>query len=242
MNKVRSYYNEFDKQKAAWLRELIARNLIAPGDVDERSIHDVRPDDLRGYRQCHFFAGIGIWSYALRLAGWPDDREVWTGSCPCQPFSAAGKQEGFNDERHLWPEWFRLIQSCCPPVIFGEQVASASVIGYQAMQGLSDYQVAELLSQTQSGWVSGYLSSLREQVGTNKKAVGFGQQAPISAGCSKQAKRPESDGRRKTTGKGEGITVLAGLAEYSGDDRRGNMRNGLLSRSRERNDSRDLEN
>ena len=59
-----------------------------------------RRDDIAGYTQCHFFAGIGIWSYALRLAGWPDDRQVWTGSCPCQPFSAAGKGEAFNDERH----------------------------------------------------------------------------------------------------------------------------------------------
>lgn len=119
-----AYYNESDAQKAAWLRELIARDLIAPGDVDERSICDVRPDDLRGYRQCHFFAGIGIWSYALRLAGWEDEREVWTGSCPCQPFSAAGKGEAFNDERHLWPEFFRLIEARRPECVFGEQVSS----------------------------------------------------------------------------------------------------------------------
>ena len=119
-----SYYNEIDPQKAAWLRELIVRGTISPGDVDERSIADVRPDELAGYTQCHFFAGIGIWSYALRLAGWSDDREVWTGSCPCQPFSAAGKGEAFNDERHLWPEFFRLIEARRPIVCFGEQVAS----------------------------------------------------------------------------------------------------------------------
>lgn len=119
-----AYYNEIDGKKAAWLRELIKRNLIAPGDVDERSIVDVRPDDLRGFTQCHFFAGIGIWSHALRLAGWADDREVWTGSCPCQPFSAAGKGEAFDDERHLWPEFFRLIHARRPIVCFGEQVAS----------------------------------------------------------------------------------------------------------------------
>lgn len=39
-----AYYNEFDKYAAQWLRNLIARGLIAPGDVDERSILDVRPD------------------------------------------------------------------------------------------------------------------------------------------------------------------------------------------------------
>lgn len=119
-----AYYNEIDPYAADWLRNLIAAGHIAPGDVDERSIEDVYPDDLRGYTQCHFFAGIGVWSYALRLAGWPDDRPVWTGSCPCQPFSAAGKGAGFDDERHLWPAWHHLIAQCRPPVVFGEQVAS----------------------------------------------------------------------------------------------------------------------
>lgn len=117
-------YNEHDPFAAEWLRQLIAAGQIAPGDVDERSIEDVVPDDLRGYTQCHFFAGIGVWSYALRRAGWPDERPVWTGSCPCQPFSAAGKGAGFADERHLWPAFFHLIDLRRPPTVFGEQVAS----------------------------------------------------------------------------------------------------------------------
>jgi DNA (cytosine-5)-methyltransferase 1 len=120
-----NYYNEFDPAAAAWLRELINQGHIAPGDVDTRSIEDVRPDDLRGYTQCHFFAGIGGWAYALDLAGWPRDRPVWTGSCPCQPFSAAGKGAGFEDERHLWPAWNHLIAQCRPPIVFGEQVEGA---------------------------------------------------------------------------------------------------------------------
>ena len=119
-----AYYNEIDQYAAEWLRNLIYAGHIAPGDIDTRSIEDVHPDDLRGYTQCHFFAGIGVWSYALRQAGWPDDRPVWTGSCPCQPFSTAGKGAGFADERHLWPAWHWLIQECRPATIFGEQVAS----------------------------------------------------------------------------------------------------------------------
>ena len=120
-----SYYNEIEPYAAQWLRNLIAKGLISDGEVDTRSIVDVRPDDLKDFDQCHFFAWIGGWSLAARLAGWPDDRPLWTGSCPCQPFSAAGKQKGQDDERHLWPEFFRLINACRPDVVMGEQVAAA---------------------------------------------------------------------------------------------------------------------
>lgn len=126
-SEARAYYNEHDPYAAAWLRNLIAAGHIAPGDVDERSIEDVRPADLRSYRQCHFFAGVGVWSYALRRAGVPDDVRLWTGSCPCQPFSSAGAGAGFADQRHLWPAFFHLIEQCRPPVVLGEQVASKAV-------------------------------------------------------------------------------------------------------------------
>jgi len=121
---LNAYYNENDPNAATWLRELIKGGHIANGVVDERSIKDVQPNDLTDFTQCHFFAGIGGWSYALRLAGWPDDRAVWTGSCPCQPFSAAGKRGGTDDARHLWPEFYRLISFGRPATVFGEQVAS----------------------------------------------------------------------------------------------------------------------
>jgi DNA (cytosine-5)-methyltransferase 1 len=124
------YYNEFDPKAAAWLRELIKAGLIAKGAVDDRSIKDVSPSDLNSYTQCHFFAGIGGWSYALRLAGWPDDRPAWTGSCPCQPFSVAGLGKGTNDDRHLWPGFYRLIRECDPSVCFGEQVASKDALSW----------------------------------------------------------------------------------------------------------------
>lgn len=120
-----AYYNENDPYAADWLENLIADGLIAAGVVDRRSIVDVQPRDVRDFDQCHFFAGAGGWSYALRLAGWDDARAVWTGSCPCQPFSATGRRRGFADKRHLWPHWFRLIRECQPATIFGEQVAGA---------------------------------------------------------------------------------------------------------------------
>lgn len=120
-----AYYNEFDPYAAQWLRNLIKAGHIAPGYVDERSVVDVKPEDLTEFTQCHFFAGIGIWSLALRNAGWPDDKPVWTGSCPCQPFSAAGNQRGTADERHLAPVWLNLIRERKPTNLFGEQVAAA---------------------------------------------------------------------------------------------------------------------
>lgn len=119
-----AYYNEIDPYCAQWLRNLIKAGVIADGEVDERDIWDVDPQSLKGFTQCHFFAGIGCWSMALRQAGWPDDKEVWTGSCPCQPFSSAGAQLGFADERHVWPAWFHLVATLKPRIIFGEQVAS----------------------------------------------------------------------------------------------------------------------
>lgn len=121
---VTAYYNEIDPFAAQWLRNLIDAGHIAPGVVDTRSIEEVTPNDLKGFKQCHFFAGIGVWSYALRRAGWEDDRHVWTGSCLCQPFSQSGKRAGVTDERHLWPHFHYLIEQCRPEIIFGEQVAS----------------------------------------------------------------------------------------------------------------------
>lgn len=123
-----NYYNENNPDAAAWLRVLIARGHLPPGFVDDRDLREVQADDLREFTQCHFFAGIGGWPYALKLADWDNGRPVWTGSCPCQPFSRIGRHAGFADERHLWPTWRTLIAQCRPPIVFGEQVAG-KVIG-----------------------------------------------------------------------------------------------------------------
>ena len=116
------YYNENDPKAAAWLRELITQGHLPDGEVDERSIEDVKPDEIKEHEQCHFFAGIGGWPLALKWAGWRGP--VWTGSCPCQPLSSAGKRKGHADKRHLWPAFHSLISECKPPTVFGEQVAS----------------------------------------------------------------------------------------------------------------------
>ena len=116
---ARVYFNENDQFAARWIG-----NIYPQATVDKRSISDVQGSDTNGFDRCHFFGGIAGWEYALQLAGWPEGRQVWTGSCPCQPFSICGKGEGEKDKRHLWPEFLRLIQEQRPPVVFGEQVAS----------------------------------------------------------------------------------------------------------------------
>ena len=199
-----AYYNEIDPYAAEWLRSLIRSGHIADGIVDERSISDVRPDELQEFTQCHFFAGIGVWSYALRAAGWEDDRPVWTGSCPCQPFSGAGNKKGVADKRHLWPHWFHLIEQCRPSTVFGVQVASKDGLGWidlvQADMEGADYAigsfdlcsagfgaphirqrlwfVADTDDTRRQGWISGRSDTERKDqhghVGRDGSTIGVG--------------------------------------------------------------------
>lgn len=180
----RTYYNELDEKAAEWLRALVNAGLIASGDVDERSIEHVKPEDLVGRTRCHFFAGIGGWDYALRLAGWPADRPVWTGSCPCQPFSCAGKGKAEADDRHLWPQWFRIIKECRPPIIFGEQVASASVVGYTEDEDLFEVWTPQAIRRI-SEWLKGEkVQSMQTVCQGNDEGVPKNE---ASAGASQQA-------------------------------------------------------
>jgi len=84
MKKIRAFYNEIDPFCAAWLRNLMRAGAIPEGEIDTRSIVDVRADDVRSFRQCHFFAGISEdrdrrWGSSFGRAG----RDRWdTGSKP----------------------------------------------------------------------------------------------------------------------------------------------------------------
>jgi DNA (cytosine-5)-methyltransferase 1 len=239
-----AYYNENEPYAARWLRNLMAAGHIAPGVVDERSIEDVQPWELWGFTQCHFFAGIGGWSYALRLAGWPDDREVWTGSCPCQPFSAAGKGAGFADERHLWPAWHHLIRECKPAVVFGEQVASAGGLAW--LDGVCADMEAEAYAIAaadlcaagvgaphirQRLWFVGHAATERSQTGARVSRMDDGaleSERPRdagfvadddSAGQSKQRQhqlREDGDAQPGIDANGCGSDGVVGNADYPG--------------------------
>ena len=203
----KALYNENDPYAAQWLRNLISRKLIADGDVAECSIVDLTSTEVARYTQFHAFAGIGGWSYAARLAGWPDDRPVWTGSAPYQPFSLAGKQKGFDDKRHLWPEFRRLIRECRPPTIFGEQVA-ARLNGSDLCevtwkpwatpwgQSLSKPRArVRTTCATDSGLWATIRASDGEKGGPNQKFGAGGQPLPAQAAWATPTTRDWKDGK-----------------------------------------------
>ena len=227
-----AYYNENNPIAAQWLRNLISKGHIALGDVDERSIEDVLPSDLVGYAQCHFFAGIGVWSYALRRAGWPDDKSVWTGSCPCQPFSSAGAGAGQKDIRHLWPVWIKLISACQPDIIFGEQVSSALVLGKatnESLQNLRAEFTGSRILQAYRGNSAGILQGLSSH--SRQGAVrgigqggGHGKISPVQGNAEDYAAGELPNYRSKTASQEEGNTLRFGRPQDGnsrGDKRRG---------------------
>ena len=65
--------------------------------------------------------------------------DIVTGGYPCQPFSQAGRRQGEEDERHLWPEMLRIIKSCQPRYVLAENVAGHVTMGLdQVLTDLED--------------------------------------------------------------------------------------------------------
>jgi DNA (cytosine-5)-methyltransferase 1 len=208
-----AYYNEFDPAAAHILRHMIDAGVIAPGVVDERSIKEVSPDDLKDFTQVHLFAGGGFWSCAARSAGWPDSEPIWTASCPCQPFSAAGKGAGTDDPRHLWPDVYRLARAIRPPVIMGEQVAAKA--GY--------------------GWFDGVRSDMARE-GYASRSIDFpacGVDAPHQRNrqywIALYMAKPDEFGGRAGAGRRDGAEVV----DAYGADRRGYVAGDAVERCAE---------
>jgi DNA (cytosine-5)-methyltransferase 1 len=229
---MNAYYNEVDPYAAQWLRNLVAARLIPAGDVDERSIADVRPGDLRGYGQCHFFAGIAGWPLALDLAGW-GEREAWTGSCPCQPLSSAGQRRAHADERHLWPAFYALIAECRPATVFGEQVAGALgrewLAGVRADLEAAGYAVgaADLCAagvgaphnRQRLFWVAdAECDDGKRNAGALERTARDG---PVNAAQDRSSRRQNGGARPAPETRGRGPTGRLADAEH--DDRRTNL-------------------
>lgn len=219
------YYNEIDSFAADWLRNLMKEGLIPLGYVDERSVTEVRPEEIDGFTSWHFFAGIGGWAYALRLAGWPDDRPVVTGSCPCQPFSVAGKRKGTADERHLWPEMRRLIGGIKPAIAIGEQVASKDgrewLAGVQTdLEALGfEFGAADLCS---AGIAAPNIRQRLYWVAKSRFEHERRRLPGSSEGLSPDGVRPSDQfGRSDDVGR-MGEPILSGLEGYAGDGGGGN--------------------
>ena len=194
---TRAWYNEIDAFAAGWLENLIAAKLLPDGDVDRRSIEDVTPNDLKGYSECHFFAGIGIWPFVLQQArNRPRDRIIWTGSCPCQPFSPAGKGDGFDDPRHHWPNWNWLIGECKPDYILGEQVANGLGLSWIDLVS-TDLENAGYAVAPVDSCAAGYgAPQIRQR-------LYFGaERLELSESFGREQRRPEPGERRPVGGRG----------------------------------------
>lgn len=205
----RALYNEIEPAACAALRALVEDGVIAPGVVETRSIASLHPSDLLDFTQVHLFAGGGLWSVAARMAGWPDARPIWTASCPCQPFSAAGKGGGRDDPRHLWPHVLRLARACRPAVLVGEQVASAAGLAWfdgvaadLAGEGYAcravDIPAAAVDAPHRRQRL--YWVALADAVGERRGEQREPERAGIAGASRSVAERRDADGREQRTG------------------------------------------
>ena len=119
-----AYYSEWDPFCCEVLRARIADGRLPKGQVDERDVRKVQPKEIPA-GQVHLFAGIGGFAYAARLAGLPDDFDIWTAGFPCVDISNAGKRAGISAPRSgLWREVVRCLRVVRPKRLLVENVAA----------------------------------------------------------------------------------------------------------------------
>ena len=95
-----------------------------------------------------------------KIKDWNSNDVILTGGFPCQPYSNAGKRKGNEDDRHLWPEMYRIISEVQPRWIVGENV-----------RGLVN-------------WNGGMVF---DEVQIDLEAIGYEVQSFILPACSKDA-------------------------------------------------------
>lgn len=98
--------------------------------IDWKTVQFCEQDNFCQKVLSHHFLNVPISSdirqlnyETIKQGNWnPSGRTILTGGFPCQPFSLAGRREGANDHRHLWPEMLRVIREVRPDWVVGENV------------------------------------------------------------------------------------------------------------------------
>ena len=142
--------------------------------------------------------------------------DIITGGYPCQPFSHAGKRSGANDDRHLWPEVFRVARSIKPRWLLLENVAGhitlglddvlsdLDSIGYTSQPFIVPACAVDAKHRRDRVWIVANSNSLRmEGAWTEQQTTGIGGKSEAMANTSRiQPEREEQWAKRKRTWKG----------------------------------------
>jgi DNA (cytosine-5)-methyltransferase 1 len=215
------------------------------------------------------FCDIELWSRKVLAKHWPDvpiaedvkelandparlvpDCDILTAGYPCQPFSVAGKQRGAEDDRHIWPEIFRIIQAKRPTWIVCENVSGHISLGLnRVLSDLEDkagYAVQTfcvgavsvnaphrrqriwIIAHTNShGEPNGTINEQRLVADTNDKGLRSRIRGSDSQSFEKGGKRRDYDNRSCTNGKSENITesqnIQKNLADTNGEGLQGHL-------------------
>jgi DNA (cytosine-5)-methyltransferase 1 len=100
--------------------------LLAACEIEEFAVENILAKMEAGHLEA-----APIWSDCKTFPQEPfvDRTHLFVASYPCQPFSAAGKRQGADDERHLWPYVYRWILRARPLLVFLENVEGHISLG-----------------------------------------------------------------------------------------------------------------
>lgn len=117
------FYNDNDAYSCGQIRKNVRNGYLPGGVIDERPIEEVRAEDIREFRQAHFFAGIGGFPLGFRWAGVPEDFSIWTGGDPCQGNSKSRGSRAYGGPDTA-SHFIRLIDECRPRFVLRENPSS----------------------------------------------------------------------------------------------------------------------
>jgi len=166
----------------------------------------------------------------LRAAGVVPPRAI-CGGFPCQPHSVAGKRRGTKDDRHLWPEFARLVRELRPDWVIGENVPGIRTTAADEVMGdleAAGYAVGAFVvgaddvgapHRRKRVWFVAHAEHGRRERGAAAVCAGAGATLPSSDG----ADVGHAGASRRTPAGGDGIALVgttANDAARAGEDRR----------------------